>query len=160
MRPLRLTLQAFGPYKEKMVVDFTQLGGLFLISGPTGGGKTSLLDGICFALYGASTGGQRTFSQMRCDNAPQELPTLVELEFALQGKTYRFRRELELTVNRKGELREVLSNECWELTEEGPNLLASGSTLSVREKAEELLHLKREQFAQVIVLPKGISSGC
>ena len=78
MRPLRLTLQAFGPYKEKMVVDFTQLGGLFLISGPTGGGKTSLLDGICFALYGASTGGQRTFSQMRCDNAPQELPTLVE----------------------------------------------------------------------------------
>lgn len=155
MRPLRLTLQAFGPYKEKMVVDFTQLGGLFLISGPTGGGKTSLLDGICFALYGASTGGQRTFSQMRCDNAPQELPTLVELEFALQGKTYRFRRELELTVNRKGELREVLSNECWELTEEGPNLLASGSTLSVREKAEELLHLKREQFAQVIVLPQG-----
>ena len=155
MRPLRLTLQAFGPYKEKMTVDFTRLGGLFLISGPTGGGKTSLLDGICFALYGASTGGQRTFSQMRCDNAPKSLPTVVELEFALQGKSYRFRRELELNVNRKGELREVLTNECWELAEDGPSLLASGSSLAVREKAEELLRLKREQFAQVIVLPQG-----
>ena len=155
MRPLRLTLQAFGPYKDNMVVEFSRLGGLFLISGPTGGGKTSLLDGICFALYGASTGGQRTFPQMRCDNAPQELPTLVELEFALQGKTYRFHRELELTVNRKGEVREVFTHECWELTPAGPVLLASGSASSVREKAEELLHLKREQFAQVIVLPQG-----
>lgn len=83
-----LVLQAFGPYLEKTQLDLSQFAesGLFLITGPTGGGKTSLLDAMCFALYGKSTGGRRRFAEMRCGSAPQELPTLVELEFALQGE--------------------------------------------------------------------------
>ena len=85
MKPLRLYLQAFGPYLEPAELDFAPLAenGLFLITGPTGGGKTSLLDAMCFALYCKATGGKRSFSAMRCMSAGQDVPTVVEFDFAL-----------------------------------------------------------------------------
>ena len=103
MRPLRLSAQAFGPYLERVDIDFTRFdeGGLFLITGPTGGGKTSLLDAACFALYCEATGGRRDFSGMRCMSAGPETPTFVEFDFALQGAAYRFRRERSFTINRR-----------------------------------------------------------
>lgn len=158
MRPLRLLLQAFGPYLEKTELDLTRFGenGLFLISGPTGGGKTSLLDAMSFALYCRATGGKRKFSGMRCMSAGMDEPTVVEFDFSLQGTAYRFRRSQYLHINRntkKPEPRET--HECFVLEEGGPRLLESGSESAVRKRAEDLLHLTCEQFSQVIVLPQG-----
>ena len=158
MRPLRLLLQAFGPYLEETELDLTrfQENGLFLITGPTGGGKTSLLDAMCFALYCRSTGGKRNFSGMRCMSAPQECPTLVEFDFSLQQETYRFRRSQYTHLKRgtkEPELRET--HECFRLEEGEFRLLESGSESAVRRRAEQLLHLTCEQFSQVIVLPQG-----
>ncbi|WP_187386630.1 AAA family ATPase, partial [Vibrio cholerae] len=69
MRPLNLILQAFGPFAGREEIDFTKLGDapLFLINGATGAGKSSILDAICYALYGETTGSERTGDQMRCD---------------------------------------------------------------------------------------------
>lgn len=158
MRPLRLLLQAFGPYCDKTELDLTgfERNGLFLISGPTGGGKTSLLDAMCFALYCRSTGGQRKFSQMRCVSAPEKLPTKAEFDFALQGQVYRFRRSQYIHINRntkKPEVRET--HECFRLENGKEDLIESGSESAIRKQAEKLLHLTCEQFSQVIVLPQG-----
>ena len=140
MRPLRLLLQAFGPYLDRTELDLTQFQehGLFLITGPTGGGKTSLLDAMSFALYCRATGGRRSFAAMRCMSAPEDLPTLVELDFSLQGETYRFRRS-QYTYrkrNKETELRE--SHECFQWKEGDFQLLESGSESAVRRRAEEL----------------------
>lgn len=159
MKPLRLLIQAFGPYLDRTEIDFTGFGsgGLFLISGPTGGGKTSILDAMCFALYCRATGEGRDFSGMRCMSAPPELDTLVELDFTLGGSAYRFcRRQYTYTKRSKEtELRET--HECYALDsgDGQPRLLESRSALSVTQKAEELLHLSYKQFRQVIVLPQG-----
>jgi len=94
MKPLRLTICAFGPFAGTEEIDFTKLGEspLFLINGPTGAGKTSLLDAICFALYGQTTGNEREASQMRCDAAAKGVLTEVIFEFSLAQKIYRIRR--------------------------------------------------------------------
>src|SRR5436305_1999325 len=99
MQPLRLELHAFGPYAGRQVFDFSELAGrsFFLIHGPTGAGKTSILDGICFALYGQSSGqnagpgatGGRTARQMRSDHAAPNTLTKVVFDFSLRGESYR-----------------------------------------------------------------------
>ena len=103
MRPLRLCAQAFGPYLERVEIDFAPFyeAGLFLITGPTGGGKTSLLDAACFALYGEATGGRRDFPAMRCMSAGPDVPTIVEFDFSLGGQAYRFSRSRAYTPNRR-----------------------------------------------------------
>ena len=80
MIPISLTMTAFGPYLRETTVDFTRLGdrSLFLITGSTGGGKTSILDGMCFALYCRATGGRRGWTEMRCDSAADDQPTSVD----------------------------------------------------------------------------------
>ena len=158
MKPLRLYLQAFGPYLEPAELDFAPLAenGLFLITGPTGGCKTSLLDAMCFALYCKATGGKRSFSAMRCMSAGQDVPTVVEFDFALQGEVYRFRRSIYVHINRNTKLPQPRdSHECYHLENGEFALVESGSESAVRRRAEELLHLSCEQFSQVIVLPQG-----
>lgn len=158
MKPLRLLLQAFGPYLEKTELDLTAFDetGLFLISGPTGGGKTALLDAMSFALFGRATGGRRTFDSMRCMTAPDDAPTLVEYDFSLQDNIYRFRRTRFVHINRNTKLPEFRdSHECFLLENGEFRLLESKSETAVRNRAEELLHLTAEQFSQVIVLPQG-----
>ncbi len=94
MRPLTLAMSAFGPFASTQEVDFSALGTnpLFLINGPTGAGKTTILDAICFALYGKTTGDEREGSQMRCDVADDNLLTEVTFSFCLGEAQYRIRR--------------------------------------------------------------------
>lgn len=100
MKPRRLSMQAFGPYWKRTEVDFTGVPrqGLFLIHGPVGSGKTSLLDAITFALYGESSGGERVRQEMRNDLAPDSLPTVVEFEFEADATGWLISRGLDDSV--------------------------------------------------------------
>jgi len=161
MRPLKLTLQAFGPFAGSEVIDFTKLGAnpLFLINGPTGAGKSSILDAICFALYGHTTGAERDGAQMRCDHADMAILTEVSLVFSLGEKRYLIRRvpqqeraksrgEGTTTQNPEAQLREL------DGTEDG-RLLVSKSVSDATAQVKELMGLDVEQFRQVMVLPQG-----
>ena len=94
MRPLRLTMTAFGPYAGHQVLDFGDLGDnrLFLIHGPTGSGKTTLLDALSFALYGVSSGADRDGEGLRSDHAPSERVTDVALDFRVGQRCSRIKR--------------------------------------------------------------------
>ena len=130
MKPLKLTLQAFGPFAGREEVDFTRLpaGALFLISGPTGAGKTSILDGITYALYGDTSGGERSAREMRSHHADDALQTEIEFDFALGERRYRVKRvpEQERAALRGSGLVKVLAKA--ELADNGRLLgRASGS---------------------------------
>ena len=161
MKPLLLKLQAFGPFAGKEQVDFTRLGSnpLFLINGPTGAGKSSILDAICFALYGQTTGAERDPTQMRCDYAEPTLITEITLDFALGAKQYRIRRVPQQEKPKtRGEGMTNLSAEAqvWELdgTKAG-KLLVPKKVNEATAMVERLMGLDVEQFRQVMVLPQG-----
>lgn len=161
MKPLKLTLQAFGPFAGTEEVDFTLLGAnpLFLINGPTGAGKSSILDGICFSLYGHTTGAEREPSQMRCDFADPTLITEVSFEFSLGDKRYRTRRVPMQEKPKKyaeGTTTQVAEAQLWELdgSEEG-KLLVSKSVSDANIEIKRLIGLDIDQFRQVMVLPQG-----
>lgn len=161
MKPLSLTLQAFGPFAGTEIIDFQALGEnpLFLINGPTGAGKSSILDGICFALYGESTGKEREAINMRCDYAKPDLLTEIILDFRLGKKDYRIRRlPTQEKPKNRGEGTTTQQGEAylWRLEDakEG-ELLAVKKVKEVDIKIQELLGLEADQFRQVMVLPQG-----
>ena len=161
MKPLSLTLQAFGPFAGTEIINFQALGEnpLFLINGPTGAGKSSILDGICFALYGESTGKEREAVNMRCDYAKPDLLTEIILDFRLGEKDYRIRRlPTQEKPKNRGEGTTIQQSEAylWRLenAKEG-KLLAVKKVKEVDTKIQELLGLEADQFRQVMVLPQG-----
>ena len=163
MKPLIIEMQAFGPFAARQVIDFGELGSktFFLIHGPTGSGKTSILDGICFALFGDSSGGERDGKQMRSHHAEADLLTEVSFNFALGAHRYRVRRVPEQMRKAKrggGETKEPQNAELWRIeTVDGADLkrpMASGWS-KVTEAIVQLLGFQSQQFRQVIMLPQG-----
>lgn len=161
MKPLKLSIQAFGPFASSEVVDFTKLGDnpLFLINGPTGAGKTSILDALCFALYGQTTGNERDGTQMRCDHADVSVLTEVSLEFALANKRFLIRRvPMQERVKKHGDGTTTQPAEA-QLREldgsEDGRLIVSKSVGEANDEIKQLIGLGVEQFRQVMVLPQG-----
>lgn len=158
MKPIRITMQAFGSYLGRTAVDFTKLGEnpIFLITGATGGGKTTILDAMCFALYCKATGGRRSWSSMVSTAAPQGAETLVDFEFALGSETYRFSRSQQRYAARgTGAIKTREEHTCYRLVGSEWKQICTGAESKVREQAEQLLGLNCEQFSQVMVLPQG-----
>lgn len=154
MKPISLRFKCFGPYMEEQYIDFEELenNGLFLICGETGAGKTTILDAMCYALYGKSSGGLRgDISVMRCKLAGKDDETIVEFIFDAGGKRYKFVRILKF--GRK-KLRDF--HNCMRL-EDGNYvpLFENPKKQNVNRKAEEIIGLNDEQFRQVVILPQG-----
>ena len=103
MKPVFLHMQAFGPYAGEQDIDFTRLGdkNFFLITGPTGAGKTTILDAMTFALYGTGSGNLRDGKGMRSDYAPVEFPTRVDFTFTLGERRFTVSRSPEQEVKKK-----------------------------------------------------------
>jgi exonuclease SbcC len=163
MKPIKLTLTAFGPFQGTEVVDFESLGEspLFLINGPTGSGKTSILDGICFALYGKTTGNERDASQMRCHLSAADTLTEITFVFELAGKRYQIRRSPEQQKPKaRGDGFTTKAPEAELLclnpvTQEVEQVLVSSKVSEANTQIESLLGLSVDQFRQVMVLPQG-----
>jgi exonuclease SbcC len=161
MRPRSLTVAAFGPFPNEEHVDFTHLDahGLYLIGGPTGSGKTSLLDAICFALYGRVPGarGELTNDHLRSDHAPASVATRVVFEFDAGGSRWRVARSPEQDRPKQrgtGTTRKPATAELerWEHGGWEPVLAKPGA---VTERITRLVGLTAEQFRTVVLLPQG-----
>ena len=161
MKPVLLTLQAFGPFAAKETSDFRHLGEspLFLINGATGAGKSTGWDAICFALSGKTAGAEREASQMRCDFADAHTLTEVILEFSLHDKTYRVRRvpaQERAKVHGEGMTLQQTEAQLWELSDTGEEqLLVAKKANEATYEIEQLTGLSVEQFRQVMILPQG-----
>ena len=163
MKPLRIVMQAFGPYATRQVIDFRQLGGrsLFLIHGQTGAGKTSILDAICFALYGESSGAAREPRTLRSDHANPDLPTEVVFDFSVGVERYRITRLPEQERPRKkgaGTTREPPEATLWRrsgVTNDADNgSVMATQWMRVTEQVEQLLGFRCDQVRQVVMLPQ------
>lgn len=156
MKPLQLTMRAFGPYAGETVIDFTKLDQrhLFLICGPTGAGKTTILDAMCYALYG-KTSGDRSGARMRSDYATSAQRTEVIFDFMIGDKTYRAYRAPEQLVDKKrgsGQTLTAMQSSLSEL-EDGKEIHTIRT--GIEEAAGKLIGLNASQFCQVILLPQG-----
>ena len=155
MRPLNLTMSAFGPYAGVQMLDMAQLGaeGLYLVTGDTGAGKTTIFDAICYALYDEPSGASRDARMMRSTYADVDTDTYVELTFDHMGKTYRVKRNPSYERRKKKGEGTTLQDAAAEL------YLPDDSVISNRTKVnsylQELLGVDREQFSQISMLAQG-----
>jgi exonuclease SbcC len=163
MKPLRLVVKAFGPYPDEQVFDFRTLRNrlLFLIHGPTGSGKTSVLDAICFALYGVCSGMHREPKQVRSDHASSDVQTEVIFDFCLGTDVYRVYRKPEQTRPGKGGRTSVIRPEAVLHKRTGlESDQMEGTVIAtqwkrVTEEIERLVGFRSDQFRQVVMLPQG-----
>ena len=158
MKPLKLTMSAFGSYAGKNVIDFTgQQQGIFLITGDTGAGKTTIFDAITYALYDQTSGKARDGNMMRSQYAQPETETYVELEFLYRGQTYRVCRNPDYKITKtlkNGKIREQKVPHSVELT------LPDGTVFPEKKNATdakiiEILGLTADQFSQIVMIAQG-----
>lgn len=160
MKPKTLRMSAFGSYASETVVDFQGISnGLFLITGDTGSGKTTLFDAMVYALYDGSSGGKRDGSMMRSKYAEEDSPTFVEYRFECGGKTYCIKRSPEYLRRGKkkrsdGKIPLVKEASSVELTLSDGKLFR-GSKKETNQKIVEIVGLDREQFLQVAMIAQG-----
>lgn len=154
MRPVKLTMTGFGPYADTVEIDFNRLGsrGIFLITGDTGAGKTTIFDGISFALYGEASGENRDADMMRSDFAPAELKTEVVFTFSHRGTLFTVRRSPKYVRPKKHGEGTTVNPQSAEL--ESPERIVSGYA-QVTEACKALLGLNKKQFSQVAMLAQG-----
>ena len=155
MKPLQLTLRAFGPYAGETLIDFERFGGegLYLITGDTGAGKTTLFDALSFALYGEGSGAFRKPEMLRSKYASPEQKTEVLLRFEDKGAVYEVRRTpsyLRPAKRGKGETQQLAEAELWL-----PDGSVKTKVKEVNEKLEDILGLNREQFLQTAMISQG-----
>lgn len=155
MRPLKLVMSAFGPYAGEETIDFEKMGnrGLYLITGDTGSGKTTVFDALSFALFGESSGGNREPAMLRSRFAEAKTKTFVELTFLYKGKEYRVKRNPEyLRPKDRGEGETAERADALLFLPEGT--LVEG-VKNVNEKILELLGVNKEQFSHVAMIAQG-----
>lgn len=154
MKPLKLKMQAFGPYVKPIEIDFENgLAGsnFFLIHGATGSGKTTILDAICYAIYGKCSGEKRTGEMMRSEKVAKTDKTEVDFTFSLDGKIYR-------VIRNPKYWRQSLRGERYVEEKAAVTIYADGKTVSVDKDVDyfkNLLQFNVDQFRQVVMLPQG-----
>ena len=156
MRPLRLTLSAFGPYAAQTTLDLEKLGkgGLYLITGDTGAGKTTIFDAITYALYDHSSSGIREGSMLRCKYADDKTPTFVELEFEVHGVRYTVRRNPE--YQRPKTRGEGMTTEKADATLTYPDTRPPVTKAKdVTAAVQEIIGLDYNQFSQIVLIAQG-----
>ena len=158
MKPLKLTINAFGPYAGKQEIDFSLLknNNLFLICGPTGAGKTTIFDAISFALFGEASGGSRTIDSLKSDHADKSETSYVILKFMVKGKMYSITRyptqKIEKT-KKNGDIQVVEKKHSVEFLL--PDNRVISKTTEATKEVEKILGLNSNQFKQIVMLPQG-----
>ncbi|WP_045521873.1 AAA family ATPase [Neobacillus niacini] len=160
MRPLKLTMQAFGPYADVETIDFTQLGNrtMFVISGKTGSGKTTIFDAISYAIYGKASGEDRNGPELRSQFARADLVTEVSLDFSIRNKVYSITRLPQQPKKKeKGEGFTSLpaKAELYSWDENGEKKLIATKINEVEEKIKEIMLIDSNQFRQILMIPQG-----
>ncbi len=155
MRPIKLTMSAFGPYAAKTVIDFDKLGtsGLYLITGDTGAGKTTIFDAITFALFGEASGETRDPSMMRSKYASAETPTEVELTFAYRDKQYTIRRNPEYLRPKTRGTGMTKQDANAELQYPDGRVLTKRADVDTAVRG--ILGINRDQFSQIAMIAQG-----
>ncbi|MCM1989776.1 AAA family ATPase [Oceanirhabdus seepicola] len=158
MKPLKLIISAFGPYGGKEEIDFTKLGNksIFLITGRTGAGKTTIFDGISYALYGETSITERNAESLRSQFAKESELTEVELQFKLKGKEYRvYRVPKQQRAKKRGEgFIECKPEATLEIFNGEEKKIITG-VAKVNKKIEDLMGISGEQFRQIMMIPQG-----
>ena len=155
MRPLRITMSAFGPYANEVTLDMKKLGskGIYLITGDTGAGKTTIFDAICFALFGQASGSDRDSSGFRSKYATEENKTFVELEFTYGPLQYIVKRSPEYVVFHTKTGKEKKEKA------EASLIFDDGTVVTgirqVTSKIEEILGMSKDQFTQIVMIAQG-----
>ena len=159
MKPISLTIEAFGPYRDSVTLDFSQLENhsMFLISGPTGAGKTSILDAMVYALYGEPSGEVRKTDAIRSDFAEPERMTRVDFSFAIGDAQYRIERLPKQMVAKKrgtGMREQNASATVYEMKDGEWKVIAT-SAAAIRDTIQRIIGFRKDQFLQVVLLPQG-----
>ena len=158
MKPIKLKFQAFGPFVEEQGIDFSEIAndGLFLITGPTGAGKTSIFDAISFALYGKGSMEERERTNIRSDFADENIETYVQFEFYLKDKRIEiYRTPSYEKVGKDGKKNTKNPYARMIMFQDDKLIIEESGSDKVTKKVEELLNLNYQQFRQIVMLPQG-----